>query len=297
MTIPLSVLITTYNEEINIDDCLKSCEGRAGETIIVDSFSNDKTLEIARQYKAKIVQHEYVSPPDQKNWALDTIPFENEWVLILDADERVTTELWQEIADIVSRDGGGYAGYNVNRKYYFYGKWMKHSGWYPSWNLRLFKRTLGRYEDRKVHEHVILDGPVGFCKYDLIHEDRRDFNSWMTKQVQFAYAEAKERSNASKRQKTKPFLKTIFFGDPIEKKRALKENVWMHLPFRTVVRFVYLYFVRLGFLDGARGLKFCLLWTIMEYLTLTYYWELVNYKDGAPPGAINTHSFGAEKKR
>lgn len=291
MTVPISVLITTYNEEINIEDCLKSCEGWSGEVIIVDSFSTDSTLEIARQYKAKIVQHQYVSPSDQKNWALDTIPFENEWILILDADERVMTELWTELSDIISKDGAGYTGYNVNRRYFFYGKWIKHSGWYPSWNLRFFKHRMGRYEDRKVHEHIIIDGPVGYCKNDLIHEDRRDFNAWMTKQIQFARTEAEERYNASNRSKKNPFHKTILFGDPIQRKRAIKENIWMHLPFRSVIRFVYLYFVRLGFLDGAHGFRFCILWAILEYVILTYYWELKSYKEGAPIGGINTHSF------
>ena len=112
----VSVLITTYNEEINIEDCLASCVNWASEIFVVDSYSTDDTLEIARNYGASIVQHEYESPSAQKNWALDNLPFGNEWVLILDADERLVPELRSELSYIVSRDGNGYDGYHVNTR-------------------------------------------------------------------------------------------------------------------------------------------------------------------------------------
>lgn len=291
MNAPISVLVTTYNEEINIEDCLKSCQNWADEVIVVDSFSNDRTLKIAENYGAEIYQHEYISPPDQKNWALDNIDFKNEWVFIIDADERFMPALKTELEEIVSNDGAGHVGYYVNRKYIFYGKWIKHCGWYPSWNLRFFKHQLGRYEDRKIHEHVIIDGPVGYCKNDMLHEDRHDFKSWMSKQVRFAAAEANERYLASNTAKKTTTFKDLFFGDPVQKKRALKEKIWMHLPFKSTIRFVHLYFFKKGFLDGFHGLRFCLLWAILEFIILTHYWEIKHFKSGAPEGSINTHAF------
>ena len=172
---------------------------------------------------------------------------------------------------------------------------MKHCGWYPSWNLRFFRHGAGRYEKRKVHEHVILNGRTGYCKNDLIHEDRRDFKDWMSKQNRFASAEAYERYQVFKRLHKSSPIKNILFGDPVQKKRALKENIWMRLPFQSIIRFVHLYFFRLGFLDGSHGLRFCILWAILEYIILTYYWELRYYKNGAPRGGINTHFFNGNK--
>lgn len=287
----VSILITTYNEQVNIEDCLISCRGWSSDVYIVDSFSADQTLSIAESYGVSIYQHEYESPAAQKNWALDNLPFRNEWVLILDADERLTPELGSELAEIVLRNGDGYDGYYVNRKYIFYGKWIRRCGWYPNWNLRFFKHRLGRYEERIVHEHVLLNGRVGYCKNDLIHEDRRDFMDWMVKQNRWAVAEAHERYKTYKQAGNSAPIKNIFFGDPVQRKRAIKERLWMRLPGRSLLRFIYLYFLRLGFLDGTHGLRFCALWGIWEYLILTYFWELKHYKEDAPPGGINTHTF------
>ena len=291
MNAQISVLVTTYNEEINLEDCLKSCKGWADEIIVVDSFSNDNTLNIAEKYGAKIYQHEYISPPDQKNWALNNIGFKNEWVFIIDADERLMPALRTELAEIILKDGDGHNGYYVNRRYIFYGKWIKHCGWYPSWNLRFFKHKLGRYEDRKIHEHVIIDGSVGYCNNDMLHEDRRDFRSWMAKQIRFAAVEANERYLTSNKTKHSSTFKDLFYGDPVKKKRALKEKIWMRLPFKSTIRFVHLFILKKGFLDGLHGLRFCLLWAILEYVILTYYWEIQHFKPGAPEGGVNTHAF------
>ena len=154
----VSVLIPTFNEEVNLADCLASVCGWAEDVWVVDSFSADRTVEIARETDVNVVQHVFEGYAQQKNWALENVPFRGDWVLILDADERVSPELAAEVSGIVAADGNGYDGFYLNRKLIFYGKWIRHCGWYPSWNLRLFRRRHGRYEQREVHEHLLLDG-------------------------------------------------------------------------------------------------------------------------------------------
>lgn len=272
MTAKLSVLITTFNEEINLPECLASVVGWADEVFVVDSFSADRTLEIAREAGAVVQQHEYVSPAAQKNWALATLPFRNDWILILDADERVVPALRDEISGILDEDGRGCDGYYINRRYIFYGKWIRHCGWYPSWNLRLFRHRAGRYEDRTVHEHVVLDGRVGYCLHDMLHEDRRGLEAWIAKQNQFAAAEALEFQLGRGRIGTTGFTGSLFDG-PVARKRWLKERIWTRVPLRPFMKFLYLYVVRLGFLDGRLGFRFCLLWAIFEYITSLHLWE------------------------
>src|SRR4030088_729055 len=169
MTAPVSALVPTLDEEVNLPECLGSLAW-ADEIFVVDSFSRDRTVEIAREHGAHVVQHEFQSYSRQKNWALDTLPFRNEWVLIVDADERVPPALQCEIESTV-RDGPS-DGYYLTRRFIFLGHWIRHAGWYPSWNLRLFRHRLGRYDDREVNEHIVLNGTTGNRKSDLRHEDR-----------------------------------------------------------------------------------------------------------------------------
>src|SRR5262249_35499623 len=142
--LPISVLIPVKNEERNIAACLESVSW-ADEIWVVDSHSTDRTVEIAEQYTDLIIQFDYNGGQmKKKNWALENIPFKHEWVLIVDCDERVTPELEAEICRVLSRPGEDEApqGYYVNRRLIFLGRWIKHCGWYPSWNLRLFKHRL-----------------------------------------------------------------------------------------------------------------------------------------------------------
>ena len=188
----LSVLVPTLNEEVNLPDCLASVVGWAKEIWVVDSYSTDRTPEIARQSEANMMQHPFDGYAAQKNWALENVPFSCEWLLILDADERVSLELADEIRGIIAADGNGYDGFYLNRKLIFYGKWIRHCGWYPSWNLRLFRHVRGRYEQREVHEHLVLEGKVGYCKHDLIHEDLRDMSFCIAKHNRYSSQEARE---------------------------------------------------------------------------------------------------------
>src|SRR5262249_28335449 len=140
------------------------------------------------------VQHPFVHYADQRNWALDHLPFRHPWVLFLDADERVTPELRREIEGIViAAPVDRPRGYYVNRRFIFLGRWIRHAGWYPSWNLRLFQRGYGRYEARAVHEHVVLDGAAAYLRYDLLHDDQRPLEAFIARHNRYSTLEARAR--------------------------------------------------------------------------------------------------------
>ena len=282
----LSVLVPTLNEEVNLPDCLASVVGWAKEIWVVDSYSTDRTPEIARQSEANLMQHPFDGYAAQKNWALENVPFSCEWLLILDADERVSLELADEIRGIIAADGNGYDGFYLNRKLIFYGKWIRHCGWYPSWNLRLFRHLRGRYEQREVHEHLVLEGKVGYCKHDLIHEDLRDMSFCIAKHNRYSSQEARE-LDMVRRGVGATGLQASFFKGSVERKRFIKERIWPHLPGRAFLLFFYLYFFRFGFLDGKHGFLFCQMHAIFEQFTTAKLWELEHYKQGAREGTIN----------
>jgi glycosyltransferase involved in cell wall biosynthesis len=283
---PISVLVPAFNEELNLPDCLASVAGWAEEVFVVDSFSVDRTREVARHYGVNLVQHAFEGFAQQKNWALGNLPLRTEWTLILDADERVSPELAAEISGVVAADGNGYDGFYLNRRLIFYGKWIRHCGWYPSWNLRLFRHARGRYEQREVHEHLVLDGKAGYCQHDLIHEDLRDMSFWIAKHNRYSSQEAHELVRML-RGAERTGLQASFFKGSLERKRFIKERIWPHLRGRSFLLFFYLYFFRLGFLDGGLGFLFCLMHAIFEQFTTVKLWELEHYKQGAPEGAIN----------
>jgi glycosyltransferase involved in cell wall biosynthesis len=282
----IPVLVPTFNEEVNLRDCLASVSAWAESMWVVDSYSTDRTVEIAHEAGANVVQHVFEGYAQQKNWALENLPFRCDWVLILDADERVSPELAAEISGVVAADGNGYDGFYLNRRLIFYGKWIRHCGWYPSWNLRLFRHARGRYEQREVHEHLVLDGKAGYCRHDLIHEDLRDMSFWIAKHNRYSSQEARELDRVL-RGVERVGIQASFLKGSLERKRFIKERIWPHLRGRSFLLFFYLYFFRLGFLDGGHGFLFCLMHAIFEQFTTVKLWELKHYKQGAPEGGIN----------
>src|SRR5437868_2285950 len=228
MTAPVSVLVPTLDEELNLPECLTSVEW-ADEVFVVDSFSRDRTLEIARDHGAEVVQHAFESYSRQKNWALDTLPFRHDWVLIVDADERVTPELRCEIESLLAH-GASCAGYYVNRRFIFLGHWIRHAGWYPSWNLRLFRRQSGRYDDREVHEHVVLNGPAGYLRHDLLHHDRRPLEAFITRHNRYSSLEALARLKAETDAPDRARLPLSLLASPVQRKRLIRERVWPLVP-------------------------------------------------------------------
>jgi glycosyltransferase involved in cell wall biosynthesis len=281
--LPISVVIPVLNEEANIAACLESVRF-ADEVFVVDSGSTDCTAEIAESYGAKVIQFRFQpGGPRKKNWALENLPFRNDWVLLLDADERVTPELeaeiWQEF-----RQGPRYDGYYLNRKLIFMGRWLRHGGNYPSWNLRLFRHRLGRYEkleteeldsagDVEVHEHVVLNGRAGYLRAPLLHLDYKDISRWIARHNNYSTWDAKMRLRLLQGGDFSCSIRPRLFGSPIERKRWLK-RVWVRLPCRPLLRFIYMYFIRLGFLDGKQGFIYAVLKATHEFHINVKMWEM-----------------------
>ena len=271
--IPVSVLIPAKNEELNLPACLESV-ARADEVFVVDSQSEDRSGEIAQSYGAKVVQFHFNGRwPKKKNWSLDNLTFRNEWVLIVDCDERITPELWAEIATAI--ENSNYSGYYLNRKVFFLGKWIRYGGKYPDWNLRLFRHAQGRYEnlktedipntgDNEVHEHVVLEGEVGYLKHDMLHVDFRDIYHWLERHNRYSNWEARVYYNLLVGKDDSGTIGANLFGDAVQRKRFLKK-IWVRLPFKPTLRFILFYFIRFGFLDGKAGYIYGRLLSQYEY--------------------------------
>ncbi|NEP00727.1 MAG: glycosyltransferase family 2 protein [Symploca sp. SIO2E9] len=272
--IPVSVLIPAKNEEANLPACLESVS-RADEIFVVDSQSSDRSVEITESYGANVVQfHFNGSWPKKKNWALENLPFRNEWVLIVDCDERIIPELWEEIAAAIKNPN--YDGYYINRRVYFLGKWIRFGGRYPDWNLRLFKHAKGRYEnlnteeiantgDNEVHEHVIMKVAkerIGYLKKsDMDHIDFKNIYHWLDRHNRYSNWEAKVYYNMLTGKDESNTIGASLFGDAVQRKRFLRK-VWVWMPFKPTLRFIIFYFLRFGFLDGKAGYIY---WRLMSH--------------------------------
>jgi glycosyltransferase involved in cell wall biosynthesis len=283
--IPVSVLIPAKNEEANLPACLESV-ARADEVFVVDSKSSDRSVEIAESLGANVVQFDFNGRwPKKKNWSLENLPFRNEWVLIVDCDERIPPELWDEIA--VAIQDPQHNGYYLNRRVFFLGKWIRFGGKYPDWNLRLFKHQKGRYEnlnteevpntgDNEVHEHVILKGEVGYLKNDMLHIDFRDIYHWLERHNRYSNWEARVYFNLLNSKDDSGTIGANFFGDAVQRKRFLK-TVWVRLPFKPMLRFILFYIIRLGFLDGKAGYIYGRLLSQYEYQIGVKLYELQEF--------------------
>ena len=265
----VSVLVPAKNEAANIRACLESLRW-ADEIFVVDSQSTDGTPALAEAAGAKVVQFSYQpGGAKKKNWSLANLPFRNDWVLIVDADERVPPELATEIRDVIARPDSA-EGYYLNRRLIFLGRWIRHCGWYPSWNLRLFRHRLGRYEsfaveapntgDNEVHEHVVLQGRAGYLRHDLLHHDYKSLFHYLERHNRYSDWDAA----VFGRLRHEPLFRRDSLGGALARKRLLK-RLWVRLPFRPLLFFLYLYILRAGFLDGAAGWHFCLLASIHQY--------------------------------
>lgn len=250
----LTVVVLTYNEERNLPDCLRSIEPLGCPLFVVDSGSTDRTVEISRKAGATVLEHPFENYGAQRNWAQDSLPIDTSWVLHIDADERLTPELRESIADALARPPNEVNGYLLRRRTVFLGKWIRHGGHYPSYHARLYRIGKGRCEDRLYDQHYIVEGRVESLPGDMIDETL-DFGDWWARHAKWARSEAQEmvgRGERTGRLEGRPD------GTAIEKKRWLRQSVYYRMPWfiRPTLYFTYRYFVRLGFLDGWRGLKF-----------------------------------------
>jgi len=252
MKLPITLIVLTYNEEVNLRACLDSVKDWVSEIIIVDSPSSDKTVEIAREYTDKIFTHPFKNQADQWNWAIDNLAIENEWILKLDGDEYMTRELLEELAVLLPSLLPDVNGIFMKRRFYFLGRWIRHGGYYPAWLMRLTRRGYGRSEEREMDEHLILtEGKAVYAKNDFIHDDKKGLTYWIEKHNKYAAREARVvLSNSSGL-----VIQGRRDGDVAEKNRWLKNNVYYRMPkfLRVFIFFFYRYLLRGGFLDGMPG--------------------------------------------
>jgi len=238
----LTAIIPCKNEELNIRPCIESVLDISDEVIVADSGSTDRTMEIAKEYNCRIIEREYIYSADFKNWAIPQA--NNHWILIVDADERVTPELAQEIKQVLQGEPE-YDGYFIYRRNYIFGHVVKRSGWGTDKVLRLFKRDISRYKDMRVHSEIVVEsGKVGKLKEKLEHYAYWSFGQIMEKHNRYATWAAEDLRD-----------KGIRSG-------------FLHMTFVPLWRFIRQYLIQRGFLDGIPGLIVCTI--SMYYVFLKY---------------------------
>jgi len=252
----IAVIILTFNEEPNIAQALESVQGWARQILVLDSYSTDRTLEIASRYPCTIVQNRFEDYSKQRNFALEQLPISCEWVFFLDADEWIPMELRQEISTLVASNPPE-NGFFISRRLIWMGRWIRR-GYYPTWILRLFRFAKARCEDRSVNEHMVVEGMTGYLKNDFIHEDHKGVTDWIAKHNGYATREALE---LFKNPTTDRQIDVRFWGTQAERKRWLRCRVWNSLPplVRPVLYFIYRYLFRGGFLDGKTAFAYHIL--------------------------------------
>jgi glycosyltransferase involved in cell wall biosynthesis len=266
--ITIDIIIPTLNEAHHIREAVLNAQ-QLGQVFVLDSLSTDGTQELARQAGATVVEHAFQDYATQKNWGLDNLPLTSEWVFILDADERVTPDLVAEIERRITRRPK-ITGYYVNRQLVWLGRKIRHGGLFPSWNLRLFRRGLARYENRKVHEHVICRGPTEYLKHPMLHIRIETVDEFIRKHIRYADLESDEWVRAQFEPNTQVPARELF-RDYLRIRQWIRRQIWPRVPCRPLLRFVYMFFVRFGILDGKPG--WYMAWLMANYefmITLLY---------------------------
>jgi glycosyltransferase involved in cell wall biosynthesis len=250
---PISVIVPAGNRVDTIEDCLRSVRW-ADELIVVDSFSSDGTFEIAKKYADRVLRHEYGFSALQKNWAIPQAS--HAWVLIVDTDERVSASLREEIISVLESDAP-HVGYRIPRLNYLFGEKVLGAGYYPDYQVRLFKRDLGRYELRHVHAHVLLDGSCGTLREPFVHFAHRTVDQTLRNLlILMTTWEAEERASVNNENGQMGF-----------------SFLWIDLLFRPFLAFILRYFRQGGWKGGYRGLVVSLIWSMYVSITYMKIWE------------------------
>ncbi len=249
----LSIALITKNEEENIRRTLESVRW-ADEIVVVDCGSTDRTVPICREYTNRVIHQDWLGYAGQKNRARDLTT--GDWVLSLDADEPVEPALAEEIKKIIA-SADSHEGYRIPRKTIFLGRWIKHGGWYPDYNLRLFRRGKGRFQERAVHEAMRVEGSVGTTRHAIEHHTYPDIESYL------------ERIN-----RYSSLAVDVMEGKGIS---AFKAS-WLNIISRPVLTFVHKYVLRFGFLDGKHGLILNLFHSYYVFAKYAKAWERKNRK-------------------
>jgi glycosyltransferase involved in cell wall biosynthesis len=295
----LSVVILTLNEEANLPLALASLRGLDPEIFVVDSGSADRTLAIARAAGCRVFEHPFENYALQRNWAFDHLPIRTPWTLCLDADERLTPELVDEIDETLSAPDRPYAGYMLRKRTIFMGRWLRHGGQYPAYHLRLFRSGRGRCEARLYDQHFVVDGEVGRLRNDYIDVITSDLGTFVARHNRWAELEAEEILARSTGAACRgPAVAPLLTGTAIERRRFLRTRVYQRFPLfaRPFLFWFYGYVLRLGFLDGIEGLVFHTLQRFwFRFLIDARIWELRRARPGPLP-ARSSNATGAERR-
>lgn len=276
--LPVSVIVAARNEEKNLPRCLEGLR-EAGEVYVIDSQSTDATPEIARGFGAKVVQFHYQGGwPKKRQWAVDTLPLEFDWILLVDADEALTPELSEEIRRAITDERVN--GYFVSLRMHFLGRVLRH-GDASFWKLALFRRGKGRYEcrlrdqdlsmaDMEIHEHVVVEGATARLRNPLVHHNVESLARYIQKHNEYSNWEAQvllrgEESSAE--------LPASLFGTQAQRRRWLKKKLYA-VPGSPLLLFLYRYCLRFGFLDGVPGLIYCGFQAVQMFHTKSKIYEL-----------------------
>jgi len=249
---PVSVLVFTLNEELNLPGCLDSLDW-CDDVVIVDSFSTDSTLELCRCRRIPVVQNEFTGFGDQRNFALNEIDLKHEWVLILDADERVPPELVRELTSLAAANPPHVGAYRIRRRFYLWGTWLRYSSLYPTWVVRFVHRRKVRYANRGHAETQQVQGDTREIQSHLIDENLKSLDAWFERQNIYALKEAEYELKC---EGAPVSWSSLVSSNPM-RRRAVLKRITASLPFRGAIYFFYCYVFRMGFLDGRNGLVFC----------------------------------------
>lgn len=261
----IEVMIPTFNEEGQIREAIENA-GQVGPVFVLDSLSKDRTREIAGEQGATVVEHPFENFSRQKNWGLENLPFKGDWVLVMDADERVTPALAEELHRIAA-DPSALSGYLINQIVIFMGCRIRFGGIFPKRKLMFFRRGQARYEDRTVHEGVVCHGKVGRCRAPMLHVRRETVHEFIAKHIRFADLESDQLIRAQFGEDAPDRLR------PLASRGPGRGDSLPRIPWRPVMRFLDMYILKLGFLDGRAGWHLASLMSTYEYMTLLMYRE------------------------
>ena len=256
----ITAIILAHNEEIHIARCIQSLDPVAHKIIVIDSFSTDRTVEIAKSLGADVYQNPWKNYADQFQWGLDNCPIDTAWVMRMDADEYLEPALQQEILQNIAHVKEDVDGIFIKRKVLFYGQWIRHGGYYPQFLLRIWRTRRGRIEQRWMDEHIVLPERAKTIqfKHDLVDENLKGITFWVNKHNSYATREMVDLLNNKYPLFKKDEAVMTFEGPQTKRKRYLKDNVYSKIPagLRAVMYFLYRYFIKLGFMDGTKGFVF-----------------------------------------
>jgi glycosyltransferase involved in cell wall biosynthesis len=262
MSAPVSVVILTVNEEVNIEACLASC-ARCDDVHVLDSGSTDRTVEIAERLGASVHRHAFESFGVQRNWAIDNVPLKHEWVFHLDADERFTPALWAALGDLL-RDNPSEAGFFVPEKLMFMGRWLKRAGAFPKYQMRLFHKERMRFRDYGHGQREVTEGAIGLVTEPYLHYAlSKGLDDWIDKHNRYSALEA-DRVTRGLRE---PWSwRALVSMERLGRRRAWKELAY-RLPCRATVRWAVTLFVHGGILEGQAGRTYARLMALYEEMT------------------------------